>query len=241
VTAGLAECRLPFPRVFFRADDIGAPGANFERMMRLFARAGVPLALAVVPAWLTPARWRALRETEKEARELWCWHQHGWRHVNHAPDGKKQEFGSGRGIDRIRRDLDLGTARLRAVMEEDFCPGFTPPWNRCGAAALEALSRAGFLFVSRGKGARPPAPVGLPDFSVNVDLHTRKEAAAEEGWDHLFAEIEAGIAGGLCGVMIHHQRMNDGAFDFLALLLEVLGGRGRLEQAHLGHLARQCR
>ena len=236
---GLAECRLPSSSIFFRADDIGVPGKNFERLMALFARGATPLALAVVPAWMTPARWKAIRGMGRDAADLWCWHQHGWRHVNHAASGKKQEFDSRRGPGPIERDLSLGKARLIQVMGDDFFPGFTPPWNRCGRETLDALRQTGFFFISRSMGATPPPPPGLPDFPVNVDLHTRKEILPEEGWDRLFSEIREGIAGGRCGVMIHHQRMNDGAFDFLALLLEVLKGFTRLERVHLGHLARQ--
>ena len=42
--------------VFFRADDVGVPGMQFARLMRLFAKYGAPLSLAIVPAWLTPDR-----------------------------------------------------------------------------------------------------------------------------------------------------------------------------------------
>ena len=82
--------------VFFRADDVAVPGANFVRLMDLFTRYRAPLCLAVVPAWLTQARWRHLKRIGQKAPSLWCWHQHGWRHVNHEPEGKKQEFGPSR-------------------------------------------------------------------------------------------------------------------------------------------------
>jgi hypothetical protein len=236
IEGGLSDCRLPSSSIFFRADDIGVPGKNFERMMTLFARVRTPLALAVVPAWLTPARWRAIRDMGRGAGDLWCWHQHGWRHVSHATSGKKQEFDSRRGPDRIERDLSLGKTRLLQMMGEDFFPGFTPPWNRCGKETLDLLRDMGFLFVSRSMGAVPPPPDGLPDFPVNVDLHTRKEILAEDGWDRLFSEIRGGIAGGRCGVMIHHQRMNDGAFDFLAMCLDVLKAFDGLKRVHLGSL-----
>lgn len=237
VDQGLADCAAASPAVFFRADDIGVPGRHFARLASLFARHRTPLSLAVVPAWLTPERWHALRTAAPGGRDLWCWHQHGWRHVSHAVSGKKQEFGSRRGGDRIARDLRLGKARLTAVMEDDFFPGFTPPWNRCGPEALQQLREQGFRFISRSRGALPPPPEGLPDFPVNVDLHTRKETLPENGWERLFSEIRDGIAGGCCGVMIHHQRMNDAAFDFLGMMLSKISGVARLKRVHLGHLA----
>jgi hypothetical protein len=49
-------------------------------------------------------------------------------------------------------------------------------------------------------------------------------------------ELEENLAIGFCGVMIHHQRMNQPAFTFLDLLLRKLKRwqYGRL--VHLGHL-----
>jgi len=237
VDGGLAGCAAASPAVFFRADDIGVAGQNFARLAALFTLHQTPLSLAVVPAWLTPDRWRVLRAAAPGGGDLWCWHQHGWRHVSHAVSGRKQEFDSCRGRDRIARDLRLGKARLMRVMGDDFFPGFTPPWNRCGPETLHQLRDQGFRFISRGTGALPPPPEGLPDFPVNVDLHTRKETLPEKGWDRLFSEIRDGIAGGCCGVMIHHQRMNDAAFDFLGMMLSELSGVARLKRVHLGHLA----
>ena len=234
---GLSECRSASPGIFFRADDIGVPGKGFARLMALFMRFHTPLALAVVPAWLTPERWRAVRATGGEEGGLWCWHQHGWRHVSHAESGKKQEFDDRLGPGRIARDIHLGKARLQEVMGEDFFPGFTPPWNRCGAETLACLREAGFLFVSRSAGALPPSPPDLPDFAVNVDLHTRKEAVPEEGWENLLSEIRRGVASGACGVMIHHQRMNDAAYDFLELLLGTAAFFPEIARVHLGRLA----
>jgi hypothetical protein len=36
------------------------------------------------------------------------------------------------------------------------------------------------------------------------------------------AQIEAGIASGVCGIMIHHERMNTAAYVFLEQLVKVL-------------------
>ena len=82
--------------VFFRADDIGVPGEGFAKLIDLFRRKEVPLTLSVVPAWLSRPRWQRLQDLCGADRRLWCWTQHGWRHVNHEPQGKKLEFGPGR-------------------------------------------------------------------------------------------------------------------------------------------------
>jgi hypothetical protein len=62
----------------------------------------------------------------------------------------------------------------------------------------------------------------LTDFFVNVDLHTRKERDPTLGWRNLFNELQQGIISDRCGIMIHHQRMNAAAFDFLEVLLKAM-------------------
>ena len=223
--------------VFFRADDVGVPSASFARLADLFRRHRTPLCLAVVPSWLTRPRRRLLLETTGRDRSLWCWHQHGWRHMNHAGGGKKQEFGPERTRQALRQDLTRGRRRLEEELGENFVPVFTPPWNRCDGKTLELLSELGYHAVSRSANSRPPARDGLPDFQVNVDLHTRPEADPESGWQRLWAELERARGGGRLGIMIHHQRMNEAAFDFLQLLLEAFGRNRRLRLVHFGHLA----
>ncbi len=210
------------PLVFFRADDIGAPGIRFTRMMKLFTRNRIPLCLATVPAWLTKPRWKSLLAQAGPHPDLWCWHQHGWRHANHEPSGKKGEFGHSRNQRDIHADITRGKQRLEAIMGRHFYPAFTPPWNRCSSNALDSLNKSGFRAVSRTPACQPAAPNGLPDIPVSVDLHTRKETDPQAGRKALFAELEQSLAGGLCGIMIHHQRMNEPAFDFLDTLLSSI-------------------
>jgi peptidoglycan/xylan/chitin deacetylase (PgdA/CDA1 family) len=214
--------------IFFRADDVAVPGANFIRLMDLFARYQVPLCLAVVPAWLTQARWQHLKRIGKKAPSLWCWHQHGWRHVNHEPEGKKQEFGPSRPCLEIRADLIRGKHHLQTIMGESFSPVFTPPWNRCDQNTLGLLKELNYRAVSRSKKSVPPSPRGLPDFAVSVDLHTRKEDHPLLGWEDLFSELGSLLSQSPCGIMIHHQRMNEAAFVFLEMFLQAL-----IKQRHL--------
>jgi peptidoglycan/xylan/chitin deacetylase (PgdA/CDA1 family) len=222
--------------VFFRADDIGVPGEGFAKLVDLFRRKGVPLTLSVVPAWLTRPRWQELQDLCGKNRQLWCWTQHGWRHVNHEPRGRKLEFGPSRPALRKRDDLWLGFQRLSELMGEVFVPAFTPPWNRCDGETLDALQGLGYKALSRSLGAQPPPPATVTEYPVSVDLHTRKEQDAGDGWQNLCGELRENLANGFCGVMIHHQRMNHRAFVFLDLLLDTLKRwhHGRL--VHLGTL-----
>jgi peptidoglycan/xylan/chitin deacetylase (PgdA/CDA1 family) len=222
--------------VFFRADDVAVPGPNFARLMDLFTRCRAPLCLAVVPAWLTQTRWRHISRMSQKTPSLWCWHQHGWRHVNHEPEGKKQEFGPSRPLLRIRDDLIRGKHRLQTLMGEDFSPVFTPPWNRCDQQTLRLLHELKYRAVSRSPMGLPPAPAGLPDFAVNVDLHTRREAHPLLGWEGLFSEIGSALAQDLCGIMIHHQRMNGAAFLFLEIFIRALLKQRRVSLVHFTDL-----
>ena len=225
--------------VFFRADDIGVPGEGFTKLVDLFRRKRVPLTLSVVPAWLTRPRWQHLQELCGKDSRLWCWTQHGWRHVNHEPQGKKLEFGPSRPAWRKREDLSLGLQRLRELMGEVLVPAFTPPWNRCDEETLSALEGIGYKALSRSLGARPPAPAAVTEYPVSADLHTRREQSAVHGWQNLCGELSENLARGFCGVMLHHQRMNERAFVFLDLLLDKLKGwrYGRL--VHLGTLLKE--
>ena len=223
VDHALSHARLPLPvQVFFRADDIGAPGKRLFRLLDLFLDCQTPLCLAVVPSWLSRQRWDIFQKTDQKAPGLWCWHQHGWRHFTYEIQGKKQEFGPARTIDAIRQDIVRGREKLELVMKDRFTPVFTPPWNRCDVRTLAVLKNNGFKAVSRHRQSMPKSPKGLPDFAVNVDLHTRRDSSPEAGWQSLWKELSKAISSGTCGIMIHHQRMNDAAFEFLKVLLDVM-------------------
>ena len=221
-----AHCSRTGPaRVYFRADDVAVPGRPFYRMMELFWHYRVPLSLAVVPAWLTQDRWSSLRNTGARSSVLWCWHQHGWRHVNHETTGKNQEFGPARLYSELKRDLLKGRQRLENILGSHFYPVFTPPWNRCDLNTLKLLKECRYLAVSRNCGALPASSGGkLPDLCVDVDLHTRKDPDPVSGWNRLFKVLEKDISSGRCGIMLHHQKMNALAFDFLEILLKTLKG-----------------
>lgn len=227
------------PLVFFRADDIGIPSRRFSQLIECFRKHRLPLCLATVPAWLTEKRLAELRRTTGTGSGQWCWHQHGHVHRNFEASGKKQEFGPSREAVRVRESLQQGRNRLALLLGAEFLPVFTPPWNRCSTATLQALTELGFLAVSRSRGAHPETLKNLTDFQVNVDLHTRKEHSSELAFANLLAEIEAGFASGRCGIMIHHQRMNDRALSLLDILLEQISNNRTLVPVHFGDLLKE--
>jgi peptidoglycan/xylan/chitin deacetylase (PgdA/CDA1 family) len=222
--------------VFFRADDIAIPSRGQDRLLQLFMRHQVPLCAAIVPTWITPARWQAICDLVGSHHHLFAWHQHGWNHRNHQRFGKKQEFGSGLAAAEKERAIKAGRARLGAILGDHFLPVFTPPWNRVDPDTLKALHHLGYGAISRYGNDRLPSLPGLPDFSVNVDLHTRKEASRDLCWQSLLAELEQALFSGTVGLMIHHQRMNEAAFEVLERLLVRFKAEPGLRLRHFGEM-----
>lgn len=208
--------------LFFRADDIGAGSKAFDALCTLFRHHHAPLALAVVPAWLSEARHERLFNIARIDESLWSWHQHGWRHVNWQIEGKKCEFGSDRSPEHQHSDIQQGRLKMERVFGPHFVPIFTPPWNRFSPATMKALRKLDFKGIS----AAPPYPSGtkIPYGFLNlpacIDLHTRKEKDPERDLERLLEEISS-----LCrmkepaGIIIHHQRMTSFAFEFLDQML----------------------
>lgn len=221
--------------IFFRADDIGVPSHQFKEMVSLFIRHKVPLCLAVVPAWFSQTRLSALQQITGKSSQF-CWHQHGWLHKNHELSGKKQEFGSNRSDEQIRQDLINGQKKLANLLQRQFSPFFTPPWNRCNASTLCFLEKLQYKGVSRSKGASPLTTDNLPDFQVNVDLHTRKEMDTKDSLHCLLKEIRTSLSSGITGVMLHHQRMNGRAIHLLDVFLEVLAEFKEIKPVHFDEM-----
>ncbi len=224
------------PVVFFRADDIGIPSFYFHELISSFRTHGLPLCLATVPSWLTADRLVELQAVTGKSEQQWCWHQHGFVHRNYETTGKKHEFGPSRTAHEVVTSLRNGQHRLETILGTLNQPVFTPPWNRCTTDTLQTLQSLQFKAISRSKGAKPSAPSDFPDFQVNVDLHTRKEASGEESFNNLLDEIEQSLASGLCGIMLHHQRMNKRAVDFLNILLGCLREQPSISCVHFGDL-----
>lgn len=225
----------PTATIFFRADDVAIPSAKQTRLLQTFINNNIPLCPAVVPAWISTARWEAICSVVRNHQHLFAWHQHGWNHLNHQASGKKQEFGSDLPQGRKHAVLLRGRQKLETLLGRYFVPVFTPPWNRVDVETMTTLKELEFIGISRYRDDKLPALSDLPDIPCNVDLHTRKEATSAEGWEALLQELSTALGHGRVGFMIHHQRMNTNAFLFLDRLLELLG-RSRNPVMHFGSL-----
>lgn len=213
------------PPLFFRADDVGAWGQGLRALMKLFEYHNVPLAVAVVPAWLNAKRLEKIAENVDISSPLWTWHQHGWRHVNWSTDGKKAEFCRSRTREQQWTDIMKGKMKLEDLLGRHFVPVFTPPWNRLDLTTLEVLQRLDFKGVSLDgpfpRGAKHS--IKLKNFRIALDMHTRKSVQKEFAFDEFMKDLEALFTQkGPVGIMIHHHRMNIQAFEILNLILKLI-------------------
>ena len=220
------------PPIFFRADNIGAASKAFDALCNLFRFYRVPLAIAVVPAWLSDTRQEKVFRAASVDEDLWNWHQHGWRHINWQKEGAESEFGLDRAAERQYEDILQGRTKMERIFGPNFVPVFTPPWNRFSTAALRALRKLDFKGIS----ATAPFPLGVKSldgikhFSTRLDLHTRNVKNPASDFALLIDQF-SGLSKmkGPAGIIIHHQQMTPFAFEFLDLMLYnlkyVIGAR----------------
>ena len=211
VAAALDAAPQPIP-VFFRDDDAGW---RDDRLLALLERCdahGLPLDVAAIPQALGGGIARELR-----ARGV-AVHQHGLAHVNHEPDGRKQEFGPSRPREVQRADIEAGRTLLAERLGDAVDPIFTPPWNRCTRDTGVCLADLGFAVLSRESRAEPFGVPGLLELPVSLDWCRLAPDAFARG----FAAAAAPV-----GVMFHHAEMDDDDIDRAEELLALVAGHER--------------
>ncbi len=213
------------PRFYFRADAVGAGGRPFETLCGLFRKHEVPLAMAVVPAWLSASRCDNLFEVAPLDEPLWNWHQHGWRHVDWQKTGKKSEFGAERPYEKQYRDISLGREKMVSIFGRHLLQIFSPPWNHLSSTTIEVIRDLNFKGVSMlgpfPRGIKPGNE--LKNLRVQIILHARKKKQGLDDFRFLCEELTAWIGRREpVGIVIHHQHMNGFAFEFLDEFLHLL-------------------
>ena len=210
------------PPIFFRADAIGVASRAFDLLCRIFRRHEVPLAMAVIPAWVSETRQTRLFRSAPVDERLWNWHQQGWRHTNWQKEGYRSEFGPARSPEQQHEDILSGRAKMERNFGPHFLPVFSPPWNRLSAATLKVLQKLDFKAVS----AAEPFPrsmesrYGIRRFSVLLDLHSRTDQNPAADFALLIDQL-CGISKmkSPAGIAVNHHLMTQFAFEFLDRLL----------------------
>lgn len=217
-----AGLRLP---IWWRDDDATEPTPQLDRLRRLASDLGLPVHLAIIPAfahpdldvWLGGGPFRAV--------------VHGWSHQDHALSGMKSaEFGRPR--PEAAQEAARGLVRLRSLFGTNVHAMFVPPWNRIDAGLIPLLPPAGFHTLS-SFGPRRSAVAAPGIISINahvdpVDWHgTRGLAEPALILGRLVAHLQARRKGGAdaqepLGLLTHHLMMDDPTWEFCRGLLSEL-------------------
>ncbi|HZR95063.1 MAG TPA: hypothetical protein VFA56_05175 [Gaiellaceae bacterium] len=215
----LADADSPIT-FFFRDDDAGWRDDRLHALLDVFAAAGAPIDLAVIPVAVSPELARALAARRRTARI--GVHQHGFLHANHEPTGRKCEFGPSRSAGEQLADIGAGRRALLERLDLELDPIFTPPWNRCTQGTLTAVRAVGLQVLSRDADAEPLALDGLEELPVSVDWLRRRRGVRITARE--LGELLAGasVGGTRVGVMLHHAVMGSGDRDGVEQLLALL-------------------
>ena len=216
--------------LWWRDDDLVRNSANLQRLQRTADAHGLEILVAVIPE---QAERRLGEETSSMGQLVFC--QHGLQHLSHESDtAEKSEFGPGRGLAAIRRDLETGFAICREIFGERFFPVLVPPWNNFHLEAIPVLAEVGFLGLSRYgfltavDGAditfadthidlidwqRLPGPGVLPQEEMDIRFaEVLRQRRTSNQWLHTPT-----------GILTHHRVMGDGDWKALDELLDTLG------------------
>jgi hypothetical protein len=217
VRAALDAAPSPVP-FFFRDDDAGWENERLWQLLERCEAEEIHIDLAVIPVELDAELAATL--CERASTGLVHLHQHGFRHVNHEPQGRKYEFGPSRSHDEQLADIAQGRALIAGELHPYVDPIFTPPWNRCTDQTAAALVNLGFQILSRDHTARPFGLAELAEVPVTVDWFATEKSepwAREHTAEQLCKQILGG--GGPVGVMLHHAITGD---EHLVLVEQLL-------------------
>jgi hypothetical protein len=217
---------------WWRDDDAGRSDPALEQLLSLAADLGLPLGLAVVPAWLTPAGTEAISATPTSVVVL----QHGCAHINYEtriqPGERKvrsAEYGPARPPEAAAKEMSEGKTRLRDAFAGRLLPVFVPPWNRIAPSILATLPHLGYLGVSAFGPRHCAEPVPR---LLRVNCHAdpilwregKRFAGAGATLDRLRAHLVARRSGQAdphepTGILTHHLDMDRMFWGFLQKLL----------------------
>ena len=218
--AALGTAAAPV-RFWWRDDDAGADDARLLPLLGLAADRRAPVALAVVPTWLTTGTAGRIQD-ETRTTVL----QHGIAHADHSiPPAKKIELGGSADADHLLSELDRGRETLETAFGDRFLPALVPPWNRIAPAFLPRLPETGLTGISTFGPRAADTPPGVTRVNTHLDLTLWREGARplplDTALDRL-AHLVARHGDEPIGILSHHQVMEAGAFATLDRILALV-------------------
>lgn len=210
--------------LWWRDDDAVDAGAELDRLLEIHRATGVPLALAVVPARVTPA----LVECLADATGVDVL-QHGYAHTSYAPASEKKiELGPHRPAMVVLGELGTGWMALERDFSGRALSVMVPPWNRIAPALVPTLPEIGYIGLSTfGPRARAAPVRGLRQVNTHVDLidwkHGRGFVGEAVALDALTTALaRARATAEPIGLLSHHLAMDGAAWDFLRSFCEAM-------------------
>ena len=216
--------------LWWRDDDAATASARLDRLLSIAGN--VPIALAAIPAAADPGLGEQITGSSRSTKpSRWIILQHGWRHTNHAGEGKKSEFPPGRSRASVASDLAAGRERLVALFKDRALAVLAPPWNHFDASFLPLLHACGLAAISRINPRRSVRPVpDIAEVNVHVDLIAWRddrrfigEGAALAG---LIRHLQARRLGEVdaeepTGILTHHLVQDDPTDAFLHRFIAI--------------------
>ena len=212
---------------WWRDDDAAENGRSLDRLLDLRRALDLPLAVAAIPASVTPALASRLG-----AETRVCVLQHGWDHRNHAPDGRpKAELAESRDEREVEQELAAGQSRMRELFAELALPVLVPPYNFLAPRLVGVVARLGFRYLSLLGDFQSLA---MPSRNVHVDVVDWRNGRAEESKViarqaiaalrlRRFGFVERVLP---VGIMTHHLRHDEEAWLSTEALLDRLRHHG---------------
>ena len=207
-------------RLFFRDDDAGWSNDRLLTLLDEFAKAQIPIDLAVIPEALDNKLANELLLRNRQSTRMLGLHQHGYSHTNHEREGRKCEFGSNRTKAQQLDDIGKGQKLLQAKLGNALDPIFTPPWNRCNQVTVECLEELDFKLLSRDITAEQFISPKVKQISIHVDWSKliKTSSLLPEFGQAVASHLESS---NLTGIMLHHADMTKEQLKPLAELLSV--------------------
>lgn len=213
---------------WWRDDDAVHYTPALHRLYELSGEYNIPLTLAVIPR----AAHEGLCAGDDRPEHLRLI-QHGYAHINHAPDHeKKSEFGQHRQADAVADDLSSGFSRIKDFPQ--FIPAFVPPWNRIAPEHIQALVNSGLQGLSTFSPRQHREPVrGLIQANAHADIINWRGTRGFAGHDFVCSQISEHLIARRVqkcdfeeptGILTHHLVHDDTCWDFLGTLFELLNG-----------------
>lgn len=217
-------------RYFFRDDDAGWSNHQLMSLLDVFAKAQIPIDLAVIPECLDESLSENLICRWQQDKGLIGFHQHGLSHCNHETAGsRKCEFGSSRSKEQQKTDIAAGQLLLREVLNDALDPIFTPPWNRCTQTTVECLEELDFKLLSRDSTAEKLNINKLKQVPVHLDwskiIKTAPDPLLQLG--QTIANLLMNHA--LTGIMLHHADMDAQNLPPLMELLSLFSAHSQAQ------------